>query len=92
MLQHIDSCHVPHSEPSSAVPTRSHTPVPDDEEARTSSGTEHTLTGENPNMGDAGDAEKRLRKRAPNGGPLQEQGAKQGVPAEERDWQDDIVT
>jgi hypothetical protein len=58
--------------------------VPDAEEARTSSGTEHTLTGENPNTSDAGDAEKRLRKRVPE--------VKQGVSAEERDWQDDIVT
>jgi hypothetical protein len=82
-LHHIDSCHVPdddevHAPPSNA-PTRVHSPVPEDR-TRHSSGTEHTLTGEH------GDAEKRARRRG--SGPQE----KERVPAEQRDWEDDIVT
>jgi hypothetical protein len=99
---HIDSCHVPDDDernvPPSNIPTRTHSPSREldqerqDDEARNSSGTERTLTGENPNTGEAGDVEKALRKRAPGGVPLQEKEAKRNVPPEERHWQDDIVT
>jgi hypothetical protein len=94
---HIDSCHVPDEDerhaPPSSVPTRSHSPTHDQphDDERSGSGTEHTLAGENPIIGETGDVEKQLRKRA-HGEPAQVKEARQVVPAEKRDWQDDIVT
>jgi hypothetical protein len=84
--------------------TRTATPIPEDRDCegstvdgnRTSTGTEatdeRTLTGENPKTGEAGDAEKCLRKRAPRDGLPQEKEAKEHIPPEERDWQEDLVT
>jgi hypothetical protein len=92
LADHADCWHNPDDDESHAPPTRSHSPLHADEnDQRPSSGTdEHTVTGENSVSGEAGDAEKGMRRRAPADGVPQEK--EQNVPPEERHWQDDIVT